>query len=167
MKDLFFRKPTTAQWRNDEMEGERPGKGGETKAGAVECTEKISHVLPLIKNLPKSIPSPDFLWDHLDHMKWQVEQDREAENSDHPIHHVQVDLKGVPWWCQLQCVSSKWQRGTSRNSQTIVGRKASEWRAYSTDNISPNGRGILQCINSNLQSEIQHLKVNPQIWPEL
>lgn len=127
--------------------------------------QKIRHVLPVIEDLPTSIPSPDFLGDHLDYMKWQVEQDREAENSDHPVPRSQVDPKCVPDDANFNV----FLQSREEEHQEIARQRWEEKQVNGTDNPSPNRRGVFAVwkFKPAFQSKIQHLKLNPQILPEL
>nr|KAF6336946.1 hypothetical protein mMyoMyo1_012135 [Myotis myotis] len=118
-------------------------------------------------NLPQPTPPPDFLGDHLAHMKWQVEQGREAENGGHRILRSPVDLKGVPDDANFNVFLQSREKEHQKIARQLWEEKQVNEELTAQVTHLQIEEVPLQCENSNLQSEIHHLKMNPQMLPEL
>lgn len=56
---------------------------------------KVSQLMSMAESLLKTVLLPGPLGHHLDHMNWEFEQEREAENGEHPLHQSEVVLKAA------------------------------------------------------------------------
>ncbi|CAK7296099.1 Melanoma inhibitory activity protein 2 [Vulpes lagopus] len=119
--------------------------------------DKVNHLIPMHESLLKTIPWPDLLGDHLGH------GNSEAENDNHPNHQSEGVNDDADSNVSLQSAEEKkqelarqlWEEKQRNEELTglITGLQAKE--------------ASLQCENSQLESEIQQLKLNLQILPEL
>lgn len=159
----------TARWKQrlQEMEQEKE-RLEQSNAGFQQAlNEKVSQLVPVGENLLKTFPGPTHLGDHLGHVNCEVEEKRETENDDGPIHGSEGDLKGVTDDADsnvsLQSAEGKKQE-LARQLQE--GKQMNEELMGQITDLQAK-EASLQRENSQLEEEIQQLKQKLQILPKL
>lgn len=160
---LIFQKIHNCSMINDEMEAERPGKEGETKAGASEWTNRESQPCTISDWKPAPAhPSPWFPWRSLSSHEVAGRTRQGSRKQWSP-----VDLKGVPDDANFNVfLQSREEEHQEIARQLREEKQVNEELTAQITHLQIE-EVPLQCENSNLQSEVQHLKLNPQMLPEL
>ena len=129
--------------------------------------DKVSRFVSVIEDLLQTMSLPDLLGKQVDEGNMEVQQKKEAENGEHPVHQSEVDLKGViddadfhvplqhPEEEHKERARKPWE--LEQMNEDLMAKLAH----FQTEEES------LWQENTELESEIQQLKLKLQILPDL